>query len=154
MVPAFGKAAYFVQEREWVAARSPGIRSRGSYRSYNFLPLEEAGVVERVSGEAEPLPGVRLVPTPGHTAGHQSVRIESEGETAFFLGDLVPTSAHLDLPWVMSYDLFPQETVDRKREVLSACADGRWLVLFPHDPVQVWGRISRDGDRFRFDPEP
>ena len=151
--PAFPEALTLVQEREWVAARSPGPRSRGSYREENFLPLEEAGLVERVDGEAEPLPGVRLVPSPGHTAGHQGVRVESEGETAFFAGDTIPTAAHLDLPWVMAYDLFPQETVDRKRELLPACADGGWLVVLPHDPSTPWGRVIREGKGFRFVPE-
>jgi glyoxylase-like metal-dependent hydrolase (beta-lactamase superfamily II) len=152
--PAFPRAAYFVQEREWIAARAPGTRSRGSYRAENFLPLEDAGAVERLDGEAKIVPGVRAVPTPGHTAGHQSVRVESGGETAFFFGDLVPTAAHLDPAWVMSYDLFPQESADRKREVLETCADGRWLGVFPHDPGAPWGRVRREGRGFGLEPEP
>jgi glyoxylase-like metal-dependent hydrolase (beta-lactamase superfamily II) len=151
--PAFPGATWLLQEREWIAARAPSLRSRGSFRPENFDPLEAAGVVERLDGEAEPVPGVRLLPTPGHTAGHQSVRIESGGETAFFFGDLIPTAAHLDPAWVMSYDLFPQETAERKREILEACAEGRWLAVFPHDPVAPWGRVVREGKAFRFVPE-
>ncbi|MHC4781047.1 MAG: MBL fold metallo-hydrolase, partial [Planctomycetota bacterium] len=99
VAPAFPEAEYIIQEREWLAAVRPDPRSRGSYREENFLPLEKAGILKRVHGEVELLPGVHLVPTPGHTTGHQSVRVESDGDTAVFFGDLIPTASHLDPPW-------------------------------------------------------
>ncbi|MHC4597869.1 MAG: MBL fold metallo-hydrolase [Planctomycetota bacterium] len=149
VLPAFPGATTIVQEKEWLAAVHPGERSRGSYKEENVLPLEAAGIVDRVDGEFEPLPGVRLVPTPGHTGGHQSVRITSGGETAFYPGDLVPTASHVDPPWVMGYDLYPEETVAHKRELLARACDENWLLCFEHDPSLSWGRVARDGSRFR-----
>jgi glyoxylase-like metal-dependent hydrolase (beta-lactamase superfamily II) len=147
--PAFPGATHLVQEREWLAAVHPGERSRGSYKEENFLPLEAERTVERVDGEYEPLPGVFLVPTPGHTGGHQSVRISSGGETAFYFGDLVPTASHIDPSWVMGYDLFPADTVAHKNEILARASEENWLVCFEHDPALPWGRVRREDGRFR-----
>jgi len=147
-VPAFPGARVLVQEREWQACLDPGERARASYKPENALPLEKAGIVERIAGEAEPLPGIRLVPTPGHTAGHQSVRIESGGHVAFYFGDTLPTASHVDPIWVMGYDLFPQETVERKKEILERATSCRWLAVFEHDPDRPWGFIVKRGGRY------
>lgn len=148
--PLFPKARYIVQEREWAAAVRPGDRSRASYRFDNYLPLEDAGQVERIDGEEEVLPGVTVIPTPGHTSGHQSVKIESDGQVALHFGDMIPTVAHLDLPWVMAYDLYPQETVDQKRRWLDQVAEGGWLAVFGHDPDHAWGRVRLEKGKPRF----
>ena len=77
------------------------------------------------------------------------MRVESRGEVAFYFGDLVPTSAHIDPPWVMAYDLYPQETVAWKEEILARASQENWLVMFEHDANLPWGRIRREGGRFR-----
>lgn len=115
---SFPKATYYVQRGEWEFAHLANERIRASYFSHNFDPVEEAGRLERVDGEVEVIPGIRLIPTPGHTPHHQSVLISSEGETACFLADLVPTVAHLPLPWIMGYDVEPLVTLSSKRELL------------------------------------
>jgi glyoxylase-like metal-dependent hydrolase (beta-lactamase superfamily II) len=148
--PAFPRATYLIQEKEWHAALFPGERSRASYRAENAVPLEEAGIVERVAGKTDPLPGITLVPTPGHTGGHQSVVIESKGEWAVYFGDTIPTIAHLDPAWVMAYDLFPQETVERKKALLETAVRRHGLVIFEHDPVTPWGRIEKSEKGFRW----
>src|SRR5438477_636943 len=82
-----------------------------------------------VDGEAEVAPGVRVVPTPGHTAGHQSVLIgaaEAGAPQALFLGDVVPTAVHVKLPWVMSYDLDPARTVETKRALFTRAFQEDW----------------------------
>ncbi len=151
--PAFPGATYVVQEKEWEAAISPSERSRASYRPGDVLPLEEAGVLERVAGRVELLEGVTLLPTPGHTAGHQSVRVDSGGETALYFGDTIPTCAHLDPPWVMAYDLFPLETVERKKALLEDAARERWLVVFEHDPDRAFACVVKKGKRYRLDED-
>jgi glyoxylase-like metal-dependent hydrolase (beta-lactamase superfamily II) len=85
------------------------------------------------------------MPTPGHTPGHQSVRLDSGGETALFLGDLVPTAAHLPLPWIMGYDVEPMVTLETKRRILKTACEQEWLVVFEHDAVNPWGRVVHDG---------
>ena len=94
-----------------------------------------------VEGETELLPGIRLVPTPGHVPHHQSVVVADGGETACFLGDVVPTSAHVPLAWIMGYDVEPLRTLESKRAILGEALAGGWLVLFEHDPEVVAGRV-------------
>jgi len=133
-VPAFPNARYLVQRGEWDDACRPGERSRASYLEPDFLPLAEAGRLDLVEGEAEVLPGLRLVPTPGHTRHHQSLLIDAEGGPVFHPGDLIPTSSHLPLPWIMSYDLYPAETLETKRAMLARAREEGWRFYFQHEP--------------------
>jgi len=127
-------------------AASPSERVRASYMAKNFAPLVESGLVDTVSGPVDLVEGIRLLPTPGHTPFHQSVVLESHGETALFLADLCPTSAHLPLPWIMGYDLEPLVTLETKRTVLGRAREEGWTVLFKHDPTVPWGRLDPDSE--------
>jgi glyoxylase-like metal-dependent hydrolase (beta-lactamase superfamily II) len=138
---AFPNATYVVQRGELEFARWDNERIRASYFADNFEPVAEAGKWRLVEGETELLPGIRLVPTPGHVPHHQSVLVADGGETACFLGDVVPTSAHVRLPWIMGYDLEPLRTLESKRALLADAVAGGWLLLFEHDPVVVAGRV-------------
>ncbi len=138
---AFPNATYVVQRGELEFARWDNERIRASYFPDNFEPVDEAGKWRLVEGEVELVPGIRLVPTPGHTPHHQSVLVADGGETACFLGDVVPTSAHVPLPWIMGYDVEPLVTLESKRALLGEAVAGEWLVLFEHDPVVVAGRV-------------
>ena len=87
------------------------------------------------------------MPTPGHTPYHQSVVIESDGETACFLADVCPTTAHIQLPWIMGYDLDPLVTLESKRKLWSAAREQEWLLIFEHDLVTPWCRLDPASDR-------
>jgi glyoxylase-like metal-dependent hydrolase (beta-lactamase superfamily II) len=76
---------------------------------------------------------------------HQSILLESDGAKALFLADLVPTTAHLPLPWIMGYDVEPLVTLETKRRILARAAAEEWLLIFEHDASTAWGRISADG---------
>jgi glyoxylase-like metal-dependent hydrolase (beta-lactamase superfamily II) len=140
--PAFPRARHVVQRRELEFAGLPNERIRASYMAPNHEPITRAGLWDLVDGEAEIVPGVRVVPTPGHTPHHQSVLIGSEGQTACFLADLVPTAAHLPLPWIMGYDLEPLVTLETKRGLLDRARAEDWLLVFEHDPVTPWGKLD------------
>jgi glyoxylase-like metal-dependent hydrolase (beta-lactamase superfamily II) len=90
------------------------------------------------------LPGVTAVVTAGHTRYHQGIKIESEGQTAFYLGDLIPTVCHLPLPYIMGYDLYPIQTLETKRWVLDRAFEENWLLLFEHDPLIQAGHVKKD----------
>jgi glyoxylase-like metal-dependent hydrolase (beta-lactamase superfamily II) len=139
--PAFLRARHVVQRREYEFAGLPNERIRASYIPRNYEPVADAGLWDFVDGEAEIVPGVSVIPTPGHTPHHQSVLVRSDGETACFLADLVPTAAHLPLPWIMGYDLEPLVTLDTKRSLLERAAAEEWLLVFEHDPTTPWGRL-------------
>ena len=140
--PAFPGARYVVQRKEFEFAHRDNERIRASYMPKNFDPVHEAGLWDFVDGAAEVVPGVRVEPTPGHTPHHHSVLIESGDEVACFLADLVPTAAHLPLPWIMGYDLEPLVTLETKRALIERARAGEWLLIFEHDPTVPWGRLD------------
>ena len=143
----FPKARYVVQRGEFEWAHSRNERVQASYLVNNFDPVEKAGRFEFVEGATEIIPGISVRPTPGHTPHHQSVVIQSEDETAIFLADVMPTSAHLPLPWIMGYDVEPLVTLESKRSLLSQARQDKWLLVFEHDPTVAWGYISEDEKR-------
>jgi glyoxylase-like metal-dependent hydrolase (beta-lactamase superfamily II) len=131
--PVFPRARHVVQRREFDAATRPHERNRASYLAENIGPIAEAKLFDLVDGEAEVVPGVRVIPTPGHTPGHQSILVESGGETALFLGDVMPTSVHVRLPFIMAYDLDVEATLASKKKIVERALPARWTVLFGHD---------------------
>jgi glyoxylase-like metal-dependent hydrolase (beta-lactamase superfamily II) len=151
--PAFPNARYLVQHGELRYAERANERTSASYLPPNYAPLVERGLVDEAVGEGEVLPGITVVPTPGHTPFHQSVLVESDGETLCFLGDLVPTSAHLPLPWIMGYDVEPLVTLESKRALLRRAREGGWLLVFEHDARVAWGRVAHDGKLYRLAEE-
>lgn len=143
----FANAKHVVQEAEWddATARLPELL--GSYFEEDFLPLEEAGLIEQVKGEAEILPGVHVRLVGGHTRGMQIVEVgrqESGAPAAVCLADLAPTHHHLRTFWSMSYDQFPLEVRRTKPKILGKVADEKSLVLFSHDTDMRAAYLKRD----------
>ncbi len=158
-VPAFPSARYVVQKGEWKDAVRPHERSRSSYLARNFLPIREAGLLDLVEGEVEIMPGVTLLPTPGHTPHHQSLLIDlAEGRRLFYPADLIPTSSHLPLPWIMSYDLEPLRTLESKRAVMARAREENWIWFFEHEREQPQGELewvaTKKGEKPVFRPLP
>lgn len=143
--PAFPNATYLIRRGEWEFAHRDNERIQASYLQHNFDPLRDAGVVEFLEGDEEVLPGVRTVRTPGHTPHHQSVVFEAGDETLCYLADLVPTTAHVPLPWIMGYDVEPLVTLETKRKLLTRAAEEGWTLIFEHDPEVAAGRAVPSG---------
>jgi glyoxylase-like metal-dependent hydrolase (beta-lactamase superfamily II) len=139
---SFPRARYYVQRGEWEYAHQANERTQASYLPHNFDPVEAAGQLHFLEGEGGVVPGISVFPTPGHTPHHQSVRVRSGGETACFLADVVPTMAHLPLPWIMGYDVEPLRTLESKRALLRRAVDERWLLVSTHDPRTPWGYVA------------
>ncbi|MDX1396641.1 MAG: MBL fold metallo-hydrolase [Gemmatimonadota bacterium] len=142
IVPAFPNARYVIRRGEWHAGHSANRRIRSSYTRADFDPLEEACVLELVEGDQEIVPDVLLVGLPGHTADHQGVLIDLGEEIVWFPCDLVPTSAHLRLSWIMAYDLEPLVTLATKERWLTRAGREGWRIVFPHDHAVVSGRAA------------
>ncbi|HWN84517.1 MAG TPA: methylmalonyl-CoA epimerase [Vicinamibacterales bacterium] len=148
LVPRFPRARYVIRDAEWEDATHPHERNRASYLQDDFVPLRTANVVDFFTGDVTVKPGVRVERTGGHTGQHQIVYLESGGRTAVFVADLIPTTAHLQDPWVMGYDLFPMETLAFKKRFIREAIDREYLVFFEHDPLVAAGYIrERDGKR-------
>lgn len=144
LVPAFPKAQYFVQHGEYEDAARANERTRASYRRDNFTPIAHCNQWEFLHGDTELLPGISVIVTQGHTRFHQGIKIESEGQIAFYLGDLIPTVSHLPLPYIMGYDLYPVQTLETKRWILDRAFEEKWLLIFEHDPLVQAGYVRRD----------
>lgn len=138
-VPTFPRARYYIQQGEWKHALAPTERDRASYVESFFRAA--APQTEFLEGNREILPGIRVEVVPGHTRYLQCVQIESRGERACFVSDLVPTRAHLAYPWIMSFDLYPMETLENKKRLLPDLAREGAVVIFPHDPQSPWVRL-------------
>jgi methylmalonyl-CoA epimerase len=149
VVPRFRNARYLIRAAEWEDATHPHERNRASYLQEDFVPLRDAGVVDFFDGDSEIRPGVRVVRTGGHTGQHQIVYLESAGRTAVFTADLIPTTAHIQDPWIMGYDLFPMDTLAFKKRFIRDAIDREYLIFFEHDPAIAAGYIrERDGRRY------
>jgi len=148
VVPAFPNARYVINRGEWDDATHPHERNRASYFAENYVPLRDAGVVDFTDDNAVIAEGIRVERTGGHTRCHQIVFIESAGRTAVFAADLIPTAAHVDVPWIMGYDLYPMETLEFKRAFVRDAIDREYLIFFEHDPEIAAGYIrEKDGRR-------
>jgi glyoxylase-like metal-dependent hydrolase (beta-lactamase superfamily II) len=143
-------AAHHIQRRQWEAATDPNEKDRASFFRDDFIPISEKGDLRLVDGEAHIAPGVRVVPTDGHTPGHQVVLFGSGPETVMYCGDLIPLASHVNLPWIMAYDHLPLSTLEEKRRLLREAADEGWILFFEHDPSIAACRVRRN-DRGRFE---
>jgi glyoxylase-like metal-dependent hydrolase (beta-lactamase superfamily II) len=149
VLPSFPNARYLVQRGEFEYATHTNERTAASYFTPNWEAIQAAGKLDLVEGDREILPGIRVRRTPGHTPHHQSVVLTSGGETACFLGDVVPTSHHLPLPWIMGYDVEPLVTLESKRTLLADALRSDWLLIFEHDAHVGFGRVAHDGKGYR-----
>ncbi len=147
--PRFPGARYVIRRGEWEDATHPHERNRASYLGENLLPLQEAGVIDFCEADADVLPGVSLWRTGGHTMHHHLIKIESEGRTAVFAADLLPTTAHIDTAWIMAYDLYPMETLAYKKRFVREAIEREYVIFFEHDPAIAAGIIrERDGRKY------
>jgi len=152
VVPAFPNARYMVHRGEFQHAMNPSERDRASYVPENYAPLEAAGRLTLLEDDGEVVPGVELIRIPGHTAHMFGVKLTGGGKTAFLFADLVPTTAHLPLPWIMGYDLYPMMTLENKKRWIPEVVREGWLAIFAHDARVPAGYLrDRDG---RWEAEP
>jgi glyoxylase-like metal-dependent hydrolase (beta-lactamase superfamily II) len=152
VIPTFANARYAVQRGEFEHAQHPSERDRASYIPDNFIPIRSACKLSLLEGDRTIAPGVELLKVPGHNSHMQCVKLHGGGKTAFFLADLVPTTAHLALPWIMGYDLFPMTTLENKKKWLSEIVRGGWIALFAHDPRTPAAHVHAHEGRWEVEP--
>ncbi len=140
----FPNATYVVQKGELEYARHTNERTRASYLPHNFEPVDAAGKFKLIEGDVEILPGIRSLMMPGHVPWHQAILVQNGGETACFLADLIPTVAHLPLPWIMGYDVEPLRTLESKRTLLQKAAGEGWWIVLEHDAGVSRGRVKKE----------
>jgi glyoxylase-like metal-dependent hydrolase (beta-lactamase superfamily II) len=142
--PTFPHAKYYAPEGEWQYARRPSERDLISYIPDNYDPLVESGQMTLLKGGEEIVPGISVETFRGHTASMQGVIVESGGKTACYIGDLIPTTAHIDIAWGMGFDLYPLDTIESKKRYYARALPERWVTVFTHDPKMPWAYVEQD----------
>lgn len=145
IIPTFPNARVVMQRIEWEDVNHPNRRSVHTFWEINFRGLPESGKLELVEGENEIVSGISVRHTGGHNRGHQIVRIESGGETAYHLGDLLPSHVHFNPLWVMSYDNYPMDVIDQKEKLEKEAMDESAWFLFYHDPKVMACKFGEKG---------
>jgi glyoxylase-like metal-dependent hydrolase (beta-lactamase superfamily II) len=146
-VPIFSRARHLVGRWEWEDATGAIPELETAYPIADILPLYEAGLMMVVEDGQELVPGLRGIVTGGHTRGHMALVFESGGQTALYIGDICPSTAHLRQMWHLGYDTYPMETRRRKPQWLGRAADEGWWILWNHDPRVTASRVVRDPKR-------
>jgi glyoxylase-like metal-dependent hydrolase (beta-lactamase superfamily II) len=165
IVPTFPRAKYYAPEGEWQYARHPSERDSISYISDNYDPLVASGQMTLLKGGEEIVPGISVKTFPGHTASMLGVIVRDPSgakarkssntpsgtaeavpfpSVACYIGDLIPTSAHIDIAWGMGFDLYPLQTIESKKEYYAQAIPEKWLTVFTHDPKMLWACVEKD----------
>ena len=151
--PAFPRAHYFARRGEWEHAHERLARDGVSYNDLNYDPLVESGQMTLVDSDCEVAPGVWMRHAPGHNRDMCVITVESRGETFCFLSDLTPTAAHVQPTWLLSFDLYPLETIENKHRWLGRAADEHWVCGFGHEVDMGFATIRRH-PKTHFTAEP
>lgn len=152
--PTFPNARYYIDAGEYEAAMNPNERTKATYLRENFEPLEKAGQLDLIEGETEIVPGVRFIPTPGHTADHAALVISSKGSTGYYLGDMVQHAAHIELvPWISAFDVLPLVSLETKKTIAERAIRENALLMCTHAPYPGAGRLTESGGRRTYTPE-
>ncbi|OJV16833.1 MAG: MBL fold metallo-hydrolase [Dyadobacter sp. 50-39] len=133
--PAFANATYWSNEAHWQWATHPNPREKASFLKENILPLQESGQLQFIQNGASPFGNISLLHVDGHTEQMMLPVIEYKEQKIIYCADLFPSSYHIPIPWIMSYDMRPLQTMEEKQRVLQLAVDEQCILLFEHDPV-------------------
>lgn len=167
LVPAFKNATYWSNEKHWEWALNPNDREKASFFKENILPIQEWGQQKFIevpvgagNGKLSSAPfsdniSVRFVS--GHTDNMMLPQIRYKDKTIVYMADLLPSEAHIPLPYVMAYDMFPLTTLNEKKSFLTEALEGDYILFFEHDPkneccnLQMTEKGIRSKEKFKLE---
>lgn len=165
LVPAFANATYWSNESHWNWAVYPNDREKASFLKDNILPIQESGQLKMISQEQSDdnslltvqnfSDHIDLLFVNGHTESMMLPKIRYKNHEVIYMADLIPSAAHLPVPYVMAYDMFPLKTLQEKKSFLKEAADNEYILFFEHDPqiecctVQETEKGVRSKETFR-----
>ncbi|GAB3498950.1 MBL fold metallo-hydrolase [Spirosoma knui] len=135
LLPVFTNATYWTHPAHWQWATNPNPREKASFLKENIFPLQESGQLKFLTERPFPYSNVELLYVDGHTEKMALPLFRINGRTVAYMADLIPSSAHVPLPYVMSYDVRPLLTMDEKMRLLQQAAAENWILVFEHDPA-------------------
>lgn len=145
LVPAFKNAVCWSNQTHWNWATKPNDREKASFLKENILPMEEAGILQFIENPATDLnaegllastdftPNISIRFVHGHTKAMMLPQINYKGRTIVYMADLLPSTAHIPLPYIMGYDMFPMTTLTEKKSFLKEASDHNYILFFEHD---------------------
>ena len=148
----FPNAKIYVQKREWQDAMHPNERTMATYLVHNLRVIDESGKLELLDGDNNVFPGVSVMVTGGHTPGSQAIIIDGGGERIIYPADIMPSSAHIRVPYVAAVDLDPNTTMERKRWLTERMLKDDWIIAFDHDIIFKFAKF-REGEKGKIEPE-
>ncbi|MCX7908080.1 MAG: MBL fold metallo-hydrolase [Ignavibacteria bacterium] len=148
IVPTFPNAIYHIQLEQWEWALKPTEKDTASFIPNDFLPLNEHKVIKFLDGNFKFNDFIELITFFGHTPAMQGVKVNLNGQIYFYPADLFPTSAHLNLPYILAYDNYPLTTLKEKKEILEKIIEEDWIVIFEHDAFVKAGKIGYEKGKY------
>lgn len=133
LIPTFKNAKYWVSKAQWEWAVHPNNREKASFLKENIMPMQESGQMNIIENEGEIYPGFLLKIYNGHTDGQLIPHIAYKGKTIVYMADLLPSTAHIPLPWIMAYDTRPLITLDEKKVFFEEAIANDYTLFFEHD---------------------
>ncbi|KAF0208011.1 MAG: Zn-dependent hydrolase-like glyoxylase, partial [bacterium] len=152
IVPTFPNARYYVQHSEYKHASAPHERDQASYLSENWQALEKNDQLFFTKETEEIIPGINVFRVPGHNLDTQLVKITQANTIIVFFADIIPTTAHLPIAWVMGYDLYPVELIEQKKLLIKQAISQNWICIFEHDAKIPAGKIVSKGQKYQVEP--
>lgn len=147
--PRYPQARYWAHKKHWEHACNPHPKDQASFLKEDFIGLADAGVIHFVEGDKpdSSISGMKWMVSHGHTPCQLHPVFEGDGESLLFVGDIIPTMAHLRLGWIMAFDVNPMTTIDEKSVVYQQCFEEGLKLAFPHDPevggVAIEGTVQK-----------
>ncbi|GAB3705929.1 MBL fold metallo-hydrolase [Spirosoma flavus] len=135
LAPVFANATYWVHPAHWEWAIHPNPREKASFLRENIMPLQESGQLSFLTEKPFPFADINLHYVDGHTEKMALPIFRINGRTVAYMADLIPSSGHIPLPYIMSYDMRPLLTMEEKTQLLQQAAAENWILVFEHDPV-------------------
>ena len=136
LLPAFKNATYWSNKRHWKWATEPNDREKASFLQENILPIKESGQLKFIETDAAEFPpGIAVRQVFGHTEAMMLPQLQYKGRTILYMADLLPSAAHLPLPYVMAYDMFPLTTLNEKKSFITEAQQNDYVLFFEHDPL-------------------
>ena len=155
LVPGFKNARFWSNEQHWDWATKPNPREKASFLSENILPIQESGQLEFVqrSGDLSKgvFPGIDVFFADGHTESQMVPLIKYQDKTIAFMADLLPSTGHIPLPYVMAYDTRPLLTMEEKGKFLKKACDEEMILFLEHDPINQCCTLKQTEKGVRLD---
>ncbi|MDP4114658.1 MAG: MBL fold metallo-hydrolase [Bacteroidota bacterium] len=148
LLPYFPNAQYYVQKQNYDWAVNPTELDKSSYLKENFTPLFDTGLLNLLSPGQKIDDNIDLEVLNGHTIGQQLVKISDDSSTLLFCADLIPFCSHINLPYIMSYDLQPLLTLLEKKKFLDLAYENNWYLFLEHDPLFEYITIDKKENKF------